>query len=338
MREHMWRATGVACVLALSASTAWAGSLEGTSTITLSGNDYTLKTWVVGDDLDGINPDYELQPEGMTFRPGNGTLYVAGDRDDDETDGHLVVDVPGASGDLSTPTAILMADRPDDLGKKVGPEGLAINTSGAGYGAGLSDVVFSETKRTEIAGVTDVAGGPPAPVSDLVNTSFEWDGLCYVSSLDMFCAIEEHSGDISKAQYYTHTATTLSPFGDPFVVSDQGKGVTALDGYIASGLLGMEITDDQVLAVAAKPASVAVGNRLGLFATDGTPLGEFDLDPYVAEFAEIECIAVDEDSKILYLGDEETGRIYAIHDVPEPTTLALAAFGALGMLAGRRRR
>ncbi len=333
MGERRWSFVAIACLLALPAA-AVAGTLESTGTITLGSNSFSLETWNVIDDLDSIDPNYAVEPEGMTFDPGTGTLWVAGDRDDDETDGHLV---GYAAGDLTSPTALKMADRSDDPGKMIGPEGLAVNTSGAGYGGSGSEIVFSETKGTEIAGVVDVAGGPPAPVSNIINTPYEWDGLGYVSSLDYFVAVEEHAGDISKAQYYSHTATSMTAVGSPFVVSDQAKGVTALDGYIASGLLGMNITDDQVLVFAAKPANILNGNRLGFFALDGTLLSEFDIDADLAIGAEIESIAVDETNKILYLGDEETGRIYAISNIPEPTTMALLAVGGLGALVSRRR-
>jgi len=320
----------VAAVLVL-AGPASAGTLVNTTSATLWGKTYEVSQWLVGNDLDAIDSAYNLEPEGMTLH--DGILYVAGDRDDDETFGNLAAyDVLTTPGDLGSWTTIGTNPTGGDMW---GPEGLTVNTSGAGYGAGMGQLVSVESKGDDRVGIIDLASGD---ILD-VNIIDSMDDIAYVPTRDQFgviVEIEVGSDEELFLTYYDHTATTVTDSGVNFMLPPETKGLTVVSGDFAEMMLDMPVDEDEVLLFAAKAGS-GYDNRLHMYTLDGMLLGS--VSPFTAadEIAgEIEAIAVDEVNNLIYIGDEEAKVIHVVQ-VPEPGALALLLGGVVAGFARRRR-
>jgi len=119
--------------------------------VNLFGRYWHVASYFVQDDLlQNSNEDTFFEPEGLAFR--NGLLYASGDREADETNSRLAIYDCPAAGPLSFDHFIQM---PSSSPNWWGPEGLAFNTAGSGYGSGASQLV-SVDRDSGQAGLIDL--------------------------------------------------------------------------------------------------------------------------------------------------------------------------------------
>lgn len=324
--------------IASLAGSALAGTQIATNVVNLYGNNYSVASFNVISDV-GIGGT-TLQPEGMTFY--NGTLYVAGDRDNGETRGNLVA---YAGGVITTPTRIALGTALDsDAGSNQnwGPEGITVNTSGSGYGSfssGPGRLAGVEGAGRDRAGVINLADGS---VTDLVGNAPEifgnYDDLAFSASADAFFALD---GDNAASPLVRLNKFTLAVEGT--VVANWGggnaKGLTMISKAFAEALTGTSILTAQAFLVALKDGTGPLGvNRLAVADLNGNIIGlqqAFNLTGLGSRASEIEALAVDEATNRIFVGDEGTRTIH-VFTIPAPSAVAL--LGLAGVVVGRRRR
>jgi hypothetical protein len=320
------------------ASSALAGTQIATNVVNLYGNNYSVASFNVITDV-GI-AGTTLQPEGMTFY--NGTLYVAGDRDNGETRGNLVA---YAGGTLTAPTRIALGTALDsDAGSNLnwGPEGITVNTSGSGYGSfssGPGRLAGVEGAGRDRAGVINLADGT---VTDLIGNAPQvfgnFDDLAFSSDADAFFAVD---GDLASSPLVRLNKFTLAVEGT--VVANWGggnaKGLAVISKAFAEALTGTTILTNQAFLVALKDGTGPLGvNRLAVADLNGNIIGgqqAFNLLGLGARASEIEALAVDEATNRIFVGDEGTRTIHVL-TIPTPSSLAL--LGLAGLAGARRRR
>ncbi len=325
-------------LLAVVAAPVLGGSIIGNSTQTLwNGNTYGTTSWFVGNDLppfDPNDPEY-FEPEGMTYY--NGTLYVAGDSD--ETAPTLISYVTGPTGSLAAGVGVELSAG----GSVWGPEGITVNTSGAGYGGfapGSSPYLVSlesgndpENNYEGFVGAIDLSGSP-ASVENIHKpfVDFDPDDIAYISQTDQFAVIN----DPARIDFYDHTSAALSPATGSFSVESlnwgDAKGLAVVSEDFAELITGLDITGETLLVA-------HESNDLTLWTLSGDQIGDVlpftaGLLPPEADESEIESIAVDELNSLIFVGDEAGLAITTIA-IPEPS--ALAGLGLLAVLGCRRR-
>lgn len=308
--------------LAGAAVPALAGTIVSTGTLPLFGSNYQVATWRVAGDAGPASTAFGA--EGMTFH--NGTLYVSHDHDANRAAGNLVLYTPGAAGDLSSPSRILMGNGPAGLW---GPEGITVNTSGTGFGSwpsGSTRITGIETRGTDAFGVFDT-GAPGSAMSPTLPALPALDDIAWTSSLDQFVGVEEGPTDTSFLRFYdkfTMTASAARP-----QVIDGAKGLTVVSAGFASALTGLPVSTAQAFLV------VSEFDGFAFYDTTGAAIGPaLTLNTY-APITELESVAVDEANFKIYLGDEAG---LAIHVVTVPTPAASALLGLAGLVGLRRRR
>jgi hypothetical protein len=309
------------------AASALAGTNAGTGTISLFGVNYTATQWVIAGDAGPGTTSFGA--EGMTFF--NGTLYVSHDHDANRAAGNLVSYVPGASGDLSAPSRTLMGNGPAGLW---GPEGITVNTSGAGFGSFASGsavrVTAIDTRGPGALGVfdTSAAGSAISPFVSPPGASL--DDLAFVASLNRFAAIEDGAGNSAFLRYYDHTVTTMTidaSFSVPVI--DGAKGIATVSAAFVQALTGLTISTSQALLVVSEFENLAVYDTTG--ALVGTPQ---NMNSFIPTAFQVESVAVDEANNRLYIGAEGGTSIFTLV-VPAP---GVAGVLGLGLVAAARRR
>ncbi len=320
-----------------SASVASAGILAGQEGTNLWGTTYGVKHWFVRGDV-GAAPNV-LEPEGMTFY--NGSLYVTGDTDDDGSGlspTPLVEYTATIDGTLSGPITSTVLDA---SGSSYGPEGLTVNTSGAGYGGGAGQFVAVESGNDpannleKTTGVINLPGGSvtdtdfPSSLANVID-GFDPDDIAYVASTDQFAVVQ----DPNTIEFHNHTAAGLSPANSWFETSDlseDAKGLAVISEAFAELLTGEDVIGAEALLVAGE------ANELAIYQLDGTLVSSVQDAPTLSIGAEIEAVAVDEVNGLIFLGDEGGFTISVIGiEVPEPGTLSLLGLAGLMMLRRRR--
>ncbi|MDX2017160.1 MAG: hypothetical protein SFY95_05900 [Planctomycetota bacterium] len=320
------------------AGSAFAGTQIATNLVNLYGTNYSVASFNVISDV-GL-AGTSLQPEGMTFY--NGTLYVAGDRDNGETRGSLVA---YAGGNLASPTRIALGQALDsDAGSNQnwGPEGITVNTSGSGYGSfssGPGRLAGVEGAGRDRAGVINLSDGS---VTDLVGNAPQvfgnFDDLAFSASADAFFAVD---GDLASSPLVRLNKFTLAV--EATIVANWGggnaKGLTVVSKAFAELLTGASILTDQAFIAAIKDGTGPLGvNRLVVADLNGNIIGSqqgFNLTGLGSRASEIEAIAVDEATGRIFVGDEGTRTIHVL-TIPAPSALAL--LGVAGLAGARRRR
>lgn len=316
--------------LAGAASCALAGNVTGSGTTSLYNRSYSVTTWNINADSTG-NPAAVFGAEGMTFH--NGVLYVSHDHNSNRGNGRLVSYVPTASGNLASPSLIVMGSGPAGTW---GPEGITVNTSGSGYGSfGLGDstrIVGIDSRGSGSFGVfnTGVAGsnGSALPVAG------SYDDIAWVGSVDKFGVVEEIADPLGlapdSAVFRYVDKVSMVAESSAFAIPGGTKGVAVVSAAFASSLTG-----NNAFSTAQALLFVTEFDGLAFYDTNGNAIGSLlTLSDYAA-FGELESVAVDEANNLIFLGDEAGT---AIHVVTVPTPGALALLGMGGLLAGRRRR
>lgn len=348
----MGKISVVVCTVAVTAASAFAGTVVKNTTQSLYGTTYSATAWDVTSDVPtGTGEVFE--PEGMTFH--NGTLYVAGDGD--EALNNLALYTPGAAGDLSSASSVNFPAG----GQEWGAEGVTVNTSGAGLGAAAGNLVAVESGYTgsvggvlteEVAGVMDVNTGSVSniqkPITPNSATVFNPDDIAYIPTLDVFAVINDNEdyGSFCSVDFYDHAATSLIPSStmssfavkivdifNPQNTSGDAKGLVYVSESFAEMLTGLDVGPEGALITAHEATSEIImwdfsgniiGGRQSITATGVGP----------QDAVEFESIAVDEANKLIFLGDEENGMISVIN-VPEPASMLLVLGGLAGLLRRR---
>lgn len=308
--------------LSVSAS---AGVLTSNGVLDLYGSNYAVSTWTINDDSNASTTPRIFGAESMTFF--NGTLYVADDHNVNQGDGQLVTYTPGASGDLSSPSRILMGVGPS--GQRWGPEGMTINTSGSGYGsfaAGGLNIVGIETQGTDAFGIFDATTPGSAPTG-IVNPIESLDDIAWVGSKGQFAAVAEAGGDASALRYFD--GNTMADLGSSSPLIDGAKGITVISPAFATLLTGLSVSTSEALLV------VSEFDGFAIYDTDGNAIGPALTFGDYLPITELESVAVDEINARIYLGDE-AGK--AIHVVTIPAPGSAAVLGLLAASFARRRR
>ena len=313
------------------------GSVIGSGSETLWGNTYSTTAWDVSTDAATIGGDF-FQPEGMTYY--NGTLYVTGDAD--ETDPALVAYSTGGTGSLATANGIQMAPANNGSGAdRWGPEGITVNTSGSGYGAGAGQLVSVESgSETDVyegyTATIDTTGAAPVAVGNLDQPfpTFDPDDISFVASEDRFAVINDPSRIDFLDDGATLTASARAsffPFGGVGV--GDAKGLATISKAFADALTGGNSGTSEALIV------VYESNDIAVWDLDGTQIGSTEnlanllSSSNAVEPAEVESIAVDEANGLIFIGDEKGLAITTIV-IPEPST-GLLLLGLLGFVRRR---
>ena len=332
---------GGAGALVVGAAGAGAGVVTGTGTVPLWGHTYGYRTWDVYQDptvFIGVDP-VEGSPRGMAFH--NGSLYFVGAGSLIDTG--PVRYAPGAAGDLSSPTTIRVPVQPSDPRRWLVPRSVAINTSGAGYGAFAGaepvlttvarDLVLSTTNKSITLGVTGTTAAPGTPI-DFSFTSPS--AIEYAPSIDRFLSTFI---DINPSQttvsVHTHSAAGMTAVERSFTAMGGIHGMDIISGSFAGGLLGMQVSQAEViLAFGHNDIGLSDPAFLAVYSLDGAAIGSVANVP-LSPLVNASSIAVDEASGNIYLGDRDTFTITVVH-VPGPGAMGVG-LAALAGAVGRRR-
>jgi hypothetical protein len=311
----MRNALSILAVLAACGAASGA-TLFATGSVSLYGNSYEVKQWRVNTDAGTTAFD----PEALTFH--NGVLYATADQGNSSGRGRLVQYTPGATGSLASPSFITMGN---NNGVLWGPEGITVNTSGAGYGSfgpGEFKLATYDTNGAPNFGVVNVSAGGALTN---VQSGPDGDDFFFSASRNQFGLILDADGSVQWLDNnLVDTGVNTPTFLD-------AKGGTIVSAAWVQQAFGFTSATPEVMMIVGKTT-----NRLAMFDTNGLALGSTQaLLPVGLTMGEIEGVAVDELNNKIYLADEAALSIHVV-SVPAPATglLALAGLG----LAGRRRR
>jgi hypothetical protein len=327
-------------IVGVPATAARAGTVESEGSTTLWNNAVDYRTWNTLLDPTiyvGVEP-VEGRATDMAFH--NGTLYV--------THPSLLIDAgpmlysPGATGDLSSPSTMRVPVPPQsDPRRWIHGRFAAINTSGSGFGAfngpsaTLAMLGNGNLSNTSSFSLTP-AGGVEVTMSQLgpgpaFASSFE-----YAASIDRFVYTEtDPSPGVSVFYFATHDATGLTGFQQAFTAPLSGvRGMDMITGSFASSLLGMPVTEDEVILVlSTNLIGAGTPSQLSVYTLAGTRIGELaDLSMLPASATFGQGLAVDEAAGNIYIGEKLDGRIVVIH-VPAPGA-AMATNGTITQVIG----
>jgi hypothetical protein len=343
------KVVGACALVLLCATVAQAGTNIGNASQTLWGTTYPTTTWFVGNDSTQFPGEF-FEPEGMTYY--DGTLYVS--CDGSEADPALVSYTPGALGSLMTPTPLPVALIPDGMGGNdvVGPEGITVNYSAAGYGtyAGSIPILTAVEGGTDPAEVIEKAvlnielgTASPAPVTNDHQPPpfFDPDDIAYAGSLDQFAVIQD-VGQGNRIDFFDDTEPTLT-FASSFPLATltptgglagDAKGLAVVSEAFGELLSGEDIATAEAVLVAHETNHISLWDLNGIQIGDTMEFTSGLLPPEALE-SEIESIAVDEQNQLIYVGDEKGFAVTVIR-IPEPAT-GLLLLGGLTVALGRRR-
>jgi hypothetical protein len=358
MKKALIQSAGAAMAL-FTGSAAMAGIPSATINQNIFGSNYNVSIFRVGGDIvgrtgAGANAG-RLEPEGMVFH--NGTLYVSGDGSTAETNGYLAA---YSGGNLAASPSV-QGRFTATVGSNTaafGPEGLAVNTRGSGYGSftgGAGRIVGADNVVSPVS--TRVLGVYDLDTTTLTNTipafPVNADDITYVpgasASEDRFALIDgtdvrssPTGSAFNNLVWYTAGNTPVAT-GASFPIPLGAKGLLYLSAADAA-LFSPLATGDSLL-VASSPASDSVTlesfiNRLSLYSLDGTLIAQSNIVTgagIVGRFGNIEALAYDSSTRRLFLGDEASGNSQiAVLTIPAPGVGAmLLAFA--GVVSRRRR-
>lgn len=312
-------------LLAVAAGQAVAGTLHGSANVQVWNQNVRANTWNIrGDHLPPGGTGGNTEPESMAFRDGK--LYVTGDSGDFGS--RIVSYTPGIAGSLTVATQIAYS-------RTYGPEGLAANTSGVGFGANSTLIGFATEAAAGNTGsyeTIDISGGT-ATLGTAIGLADPEDAT-FIESEGRFAVVQETAGE-NVLRVYNHTAAGLTTVVREFETPDV-KGVAVLPAWMTNLLVGQN-RDAFLMVTDELDANMLVitdlnGNRLA----NDINMNTLGLNRINDRDMDLEAIAVDTATGWIYIGDDTGRQAYAFQAVPEPGTLAALAFG--GALLARRRR
>ncbi|MDX2132936.1 MAG: hypothetical protein SFY69_12870 [Planctomycetota bacterium] len=345
MRRKTWRSVVVGGVGVLAA-VAEAGVIEQTGAVSLWGRSSPYTSWnVFADPVDaGSAGGVSGTPRGMDFH--NGRLYVA--HGGDLIGNALWFYEPGATGNLTVSNSRRPNFGPGDSRRFHSVLGVAINTSGAGYGGfapGAEPLIVTQT-RDQAGGapttVTVADTASPVPVSALAGlpgAAFPPASIEYSRALDRFLSVESSiNPTVAVVHVRPHTSAGLGAPTSSFTLAIDGvTGVDVISGSFAGALLGQNVPHAEVLlALSQDVLGQGFHPRLSVWTYAGVQLGQTQQVPIPTSFERlsVKALAVDEANGLIFVGDSELGRITTL-TVPGPGAGACV----LGMLmCGVRRR
>jgi hypothetical protein len=274
---------------------------------------HVLSYFVEDDVLSNPNDDTFLEPEGLAF--AGETLYVSGDREEDESDSRLAIYDHPVGGVLSFDSYLQMSIQGDQNGW--GPEGLTFNPSGSGYGSASDELVSVERDGTGRAGVINLGTGR---VTDFVTTSTP-EGVSYLGLAPSFASLQDAGGPVTVAFH----DPWFAPSGATFAAAPTTNGVVSVSAAFASFLTRSSVSGESLLTVAKENP----GNAVNVYALDGLAVGPQQDLPVVPRariplgggfylfkpaFGTIEAIAVDETAgnQVIYIGDEGNSMVHVL--------------------------
>ncbi len=277
----------------------------------LFGRWWHVTSYYVADDLLASPGDNAfLKPEGIAF--DNNTLYVSGDARSFYSDNRLATYQAPPGGILTYNGYIgLNIGDPDGWG----PDGLAFNTSGSGYGSGANELVSVEKDNTGRVGVIDLATGDVSSVQSITAA----EALVFADSANEFGTCEDAGGPVT-VRYYD---SSFAPTGSTATVAPGTQGAVAVSSVFAGYLAGGGDPGPCLLTVTkANP-----GNAVNLYDLAGNSVvGQQDLpeEPearipigggfYLTKpaFGGVEAITADESANLIYIGDADNSMVHVL--------------------------
>ena len=278
--------------------------------VKLFGRYWHVASYFVQDDLQqNANEDTFLEPEGLAFE--NGVLYVSGDRESDEAYGRLARYTLGSSGTLSFVSFLQM---PSTSPNWWGPEGLAFNRSGVGYGSAANSMVSVE-RDTGQAGIIDLVTGS---VTNRVSVGNAED-VTFLPGLEQFAVLQDLGTSVSVV--YRDVGMTAT--GQQFATAPGTNGLVRLSASFGSWFTRTSQATEVLLAVTkANP-----GNGILVYDLAGTQIdvqynlptmprariplgGQFYM--LLPAFGTVETVTVDEAGKVIFIGDESNTMIHVL--------------------------
>ncbi len=252
-----------------------------------------------------------LEPEGLAY--SNSILYVSGDRGQYEAASRLAqyACLPDGTITFSSFLQMNVAGDPDGWG----PEGLAFNTSGGGYGGGVNELVSVELDGSGRVGTIDLLTGDVIAISAIT----EAEGVAYAPVAAEFATLEDAGGPVTAAFY----DQTFMPTGGTMTVAPASNGVAAISAAFASFLTGETVAAECLLTVSkANP-----GNAVNVYDLPGSAIGNQQDLPVLPEarvpigggfyimkpaFGTVEAVAVNEVGEMIYFGDEDNSMVHSL--------------------------
>ncbi|MGB9624753.1 MAG: hypothetical protein ACPMAQ_07810 [Phycisphaerae bacterium] len=279
--------------------------------IVLFGRAWHVSSYFVQDDLlKNASEDTFLNPEGLAFRAG--ILYASGDRESDATDSRLAVYTCSAAGALSFSGMIQMPNVSPDWW---GPEGLAFNTAGTGYGGGAGELVSVERDTPSGAGVINLVSGA---VSNRLATEALED-ITYLPRKGQFAVLVDLGTAIRLAFY----DMTMAASGEGFAVLPGSNGLVGVSPAFGSWFTWTSQRDEIFVIV----SKAAPGNAVAAYTLEGNPVGpiyKLPVEPkariplgggfyrLLPAFGTVEAVTVDEANRALFIGDEQNAMIHVL--------------------------
>jgi hypothetical protein len=340
------RCSAIFAAMAVGSGHASAGTVIESGTVTIWGHDLPYDAWDVSmDPAPGLIGDTFGSPRDMTFHDGR--LYVTAGNIA-LIDGGAWSYAPGPTGDLSTPTSVLLTGlAPAD--RLLRARTVSVNTSGAGFGAFAGPTPSLVHVGSANAGdtVSFTISGTPATLGTRFDftPSFDPFSVEFVEALGQFAVVEnsQPSPAASTVSLRTHDAASgLGAASTSFSVAAGTKGVTDISAGFASLLLGQPVAQPALLTYGRNDIGLTDPAFLEVYTFDGTLLGATDvilpedsLPPgSAAPRFDGWGVAVDETNGLLFIG-ERSGRIYTL-SIPAPGTAAVLI--VLGSSVTSRRR
>ena len=304
----------LAALCLLAATTALAEVQANDFDVNLYGRWWRVLSYFVEDDLlRNPNDDTFLEPEGLAF--ADEMLYVSGDREEDESDSRLALYDHPLGGVLAFDSRLQMSIASDPNGW--GPEGLAFNSSGSGYGSGTDELVSVERDGSGRAAIINLS---TRNVTDVVATSTPED-VTYLSSSASFATPQDTGGPVSVAfhdEWFVPSGTTIT-------AAPTTNGAVAVSAAFASFLTRASVSTESLLTV----AKGNPGNAINVYALSGLAIGpqqDLPVEPdariplgggfYLIKpaFGTLEAVAVDEtaSNEVIYLGDEGNSMVHVL--------------------------
>lgn len=347
----MQRLAAVSILVALlSTPAAPAGTVITSGALPLFSQAAQYTAWDLVNDVD-LSGAFNGSVSGMALH--NGRLFMSttnplrGQIGSRVIEGGLLAATPGPAGLLAVVTKLSTGLSASDPRASLKPSRIAINTSGAGFGAFSGPdpilVTLASTGVTidPLQGTLSVAASAVAPgaFSTIIAPSPLGgpQDLAYARSIDRFLLAEASIGaSTSNIEVRPHSAASLLAPERTITLSQFNvAGLTLVSGAFASRLTGVAVADSEAILAVSDTENQFVAPMIGLHRLDGSLIAPVQSLPALGVVG-LRSIVADEANDLLYfggrLGSPGTGVI--VISVPAPSSMLVPA----GMLLLSRRR